>query len=470
MTFLVDEREIEIEEVRSRLRESELKQVEMEEKIVQKEQRLGQMETELSRVNENLLEATNKLNEAERKIVELLELAQKHDEEVKVKHDIETEELSCKIDRLERELQERDHKLLEVESELEYTKANCEEAFSIKEDLFALVGVYTKALAEDDVADVIVFDVEHLKRNLELHMRRISCLKETAKSAINLRDQGQASTEEKHLLQVKLGEVKASFEREKASLEEEIENIRNSLLEEKRRVIQLEENVRFTTNEKHVLEEELQRVFAENQTSRKSELEKEELNRELEQEKLNQELEKEKLNQELEKEKETNEVKLGELKASFECEKTSLKGEIEELRKCLLDKKRMVIELEENVRFTTSQKDAFEAELRRVFAEKRTAGKSELDNEKLNQELENERLTNEKLKKKIEDLVEELENMRAYDSFKTAKTEKKIKDLQADYQSSLDNWQNNLARTEEELETTRARLIEMEKTVNHFDI
>ena len=82
MTFLVDEKDIEIVEVRSSHQENELKQLQMTEKSRRDEQRLHELENELSEVNESLKKARSDREKGDEKISELKRIIQQQESEL----------------------------------------------------------------------------------------------------------------------------------------------------------------------------------------------------------------------------------------------------------------------------------------------------------------------------------------------------------------------------------------------------
>lgn len=82
MTFLVDEKDIEIAEVRSSLQEHEVNQQQMAEKLQLKEERVDELENELEHASKNMLEARTGQQEAEAKIEELKAIIKQQESEI----------------------------------------------------------------------------------------------------------------------------------------------------------------------------------------------------------------------------------------------------------------------------------------------------------------------------------------------------------------------------------------------------
>ena len=277
MTFLVDEREIEITELRSSLQEKEIKQQEMAEALWQKEEKLDELEIELEHANKNFLEARTGQEEAEAKIEELKLVIKQRELEIismnetidseKAESKIQSQELSSKTQRLENELQDMEHKLLEVESELEFTKNSCEKVTADKQELVEILGAYGEAFNDSSsVADVDV-DIESLKAQLGTHLGKISSLLKTTNDIEKINNKLNEALEGRRMLEEKLGELQTSFQGQKSALEEEIDELRESVLNEKKLVFELEDKVNFAENGKSAMEAELRRVLQEKETS-----------------------------------------------------------------------------------------------------------------------------------------------------------------------------------------------------------
>ncbi|PFX18858.1 Centromere-associated protein E [Stylophora pistillata] len=202
MTFLLDEKEVEIAEVTTTLQQKELKQSEMTEESRRNEGKINELEKELEYVNESLLEVKKSRVEAEAKIGELKGIIRQQEAElISVNKKMETlngenesqsQELALKTEQFEKELEDMQHRLLEVESELEFTKSSLENVDAEKKDLNTRV---EKALKE------------------------------------------------KELFDEKLYELTASFDNQKNALDQEIDEIRESLLKEKNIVSELEDKL-----------------------------------------------------------------------------------------------------------------------------------------------------------------------------------------------------------------------------------
>lgn len=82
MTFLVNEKDIEIAEVRSSLQKHEVNQQQMAEKLQLKEERVDELENELEHASKNMLEARTGQQEAEAKIEELKAIIKQQESEI----------------------------------------------------------------------------------------------------------------------------------------------------------------------------------------------------------------------------------------------------------------------------------------------------------------------------------------------------------------------------------------------------
>ncbi|XP_022801236.1 kinesin-like protein KIN-7I [Stylophora pistillata] len=221
MTFLLDEKEVEIAEVTTTLQQKELKQSEMTEESRRNEGKINELEKELEYVNESLLEVKKSRVEAEAKIGELKGIIRQQEAElISVNKKMETlngenesqsQELALKTEQFEKELEDMQHRLLEVESELEFTKSSLENVDAEKKDLNTRV---EKALKE------------------------------------------------KELFDEKLYELTASFDNQKNALDQEIDEIRESLLKEKNIVSELEDKLLVAEKSRDAAELEVRRVLA----------------------------------------------------------------------------------------------------------------------------------------------------------------------------------------------------------------
>lgn len=477
MTFLVDEKDIEIAEVRSSLEENELKQLEMAEKSRRDEERLHDLESELSEVNKSLEEERNGRKEADDKILELKGIIQQQESElIAMNEKIESRnaenisqshELDLKNEKLESDLQDMEHKLLEVETELEFTKNSLEKLSAEKEDL---------------------------------------------------NNQAKKSLEEKELLEVKIRELQASFD-------EETDELRKAILNEKKLVSDLEEKVHSAETSKRATEAELRRV----QESGVSEKEVEEaisLRQELDEQKEKNgllDIEVGKLTEkkdQLESLVQSSAVALEEEKKRLEEEMARMTELCEELEKEKATNIQLVNEVgkltEENCKLEvlTHSKTVIEEEKKRLEGEMARMADlcEELEKEKIANALlvsevgklteENcklERLAQSKTvieeeKRKLEEDMARFagqfeeertqlrQQLREISALKVKESEdcysekdEKIKDLEVklaaatknteDYKQSVEHYQLKLAKAEYELDTTIARLANLEKQV-----
>ena len=441
MTFLVDEKDIEIAEVRSNLQENEFKQLEMVEKSRQNEERLRELEGELSDVNKYLQEAKNGREEADAKIIELKAIIQQLESElISVNEKIESrnreskthsQELSSKNGKLESDLQEMEHKLLEVETELEFTKTSLEKMVAEKAGLDDLV---KKAL------------------------------------------------EEKEALEVKHRELQTSFERLNAASNKQIDELHKSVLHEKELVVELEDKVFRLQKSKDAMEEEIRRVLGDQQGN----VSKEEMEAKISvvvnsENVLRQEIEKEKdKNAQLE-----NQIwKLAEEKSQLESLAQSQTVALEEEKKRLEDGMARVVglceELEKakatNVQLErqgvrlTEENDKLESLAQSktfIIEEERTRWKEEMA--RFAEQFEEEKTL---LKEQLRE-ISALKVKESEDCY--SEKDEKIKNLETklvaatksctDYKQSVEHYQLKLAKAEYELENTVARLAQLEKQV-----
>ena len=268
MTFLVDEKDVEITEVRSSLQENEIKQMELTEQLQQKEERLNELQNELEHANKNAREATTGQEKAIAKIEELKAIIKKQQSEMiamnegrKAESEIQSQELGSKTQSLESELQDMGLKLLEVESELEFTKNNCDKATAKKQELVEILEAYSNALNNNHSADGL--NEECLKAQLHPNLEKITSLLQTTSEVEDINNRLREAVDGKRLLEEKLGELQTSSQGQKTALEEEMDELRESLLNEKKLVFELEDRVNFAVSEKNAMEAELRRVLEE---------------------------------------------------------------------------------------------------------------------------------------------------------------------------------------------------------------
>lgn len=275
MTFLVDEKDIEIAEVRSSLEENETKRTEMAEKMQELEQRLNELDNDLENANKNLQEAKTGQEEADARVEELKAIIKQQEVEIismteklesgKANNEIQTQELDSKTQKMERDLQDTEHKLLEVESELEFTKTSWEKATSEKDELITILRAYSEVLNDSHRADLNE-DAESLKAQLKPNLERLSALFKTTNEVEDLSNKLKETIEGSQSLEQKLSEVQTSFQEQKSALEEEVDELRESVLNEKKLVFELEDKLKFAVNDKNAMEAELRRVLEENKT------------------------------------------------------------------------------------------------------------------------------------------------------------------------------------------------------------
>ena len=406
----------------------------MAQKSRQNEEKLDELESELSRINESLLEAKNGREEAEARILELKGIIQQKESElISINETMESrnsesesqrQELTSKTEHLEKELQNMEHKLLEVESELEFTKTSLENVDAEKKDVNTRV---EKAL------------------------------------------------EEKQLLEEKLRELKTSFENQRAVLDNEIDEIRESLLNEKELVFDLEDKVLCADKIKHAAEAKL-RVSKKEMEDKMSAIanSENELRQELEKEKersVQLESQVERLTEERMK---WESIEQSKTIALEEEKKTLAEGSpLTELRQELEKEKATNLQLESRVENITVENQQWES-----LAESKAIA---LEEEKKQWKEEVARLVGqfEEEKKQLLEQLREISALKVKES-EDCYTEKneRIKELETklataaknteDYEQSIQHYQLKLAKAEYELETTVARLSHLEKQVIGF--
>ena len=445
MTFLVDEKDIEIEEVRSILQENEFKQLEMVEKSQQNEERLRELESELSGVNKNLQEVRSSREEAHAKITKLKAVIQKQESDLlsmnkkielnNVESRTKSQELSSKNRKLGSDLQEMEHKLLQVETELEFTKISLD------------MMVAEKASSDDLVKEAIG---------------------------------------EKKVLEVKLHKLQMSFERLNAAYNEQIDELHKSALNKRELVVKPEDKVLCLKKSKDdAIKEEIQRL----QRDQQGNISKEEMEAKISaivnsENVLRQKIEKEKdKNAQLEiqvwkmaEEKsqleslvQSQTVALAEEKKRLEDGISRVFGLCEELEKAKATNVQLV---REGVRLT-EENDKLESLVQSktfIIAEERKRWKEGMA--QFAEQFEEEKnLLKEQLHK-----VSALKVRESEDCY--SEKDEKINSLKTElvaatkscmeYKQSVEHYQLKLAKVEYELENTAARLAQLEKQV--FDL
>jgi len=443
MTFLVDEKDIEIAEVRSSLQENEFKQLEMVEKSRQNEERIRELENELSDVNKNLQDAKNGREEANAKILELKEIIQQQESEListsekiesrSIESKAQSQELNSKNEKLESDLQEMEHKLLEVETELEFTKNSWDKLDAEKEGLN-----------------------KQIKKTLE----------------------------EKETLEVKLRELQTSFERQNAASDDQINELHKSVLNEKELVVELEDKVLRLQKSRDAIEEELRRVLGDQQGNVSKEEMEAEISAVVNSENV--------LRQEIEKEKEKNAQlenqveKLAEEKNQLESLAQSHIVTLEEEKKRLEEEMARVAYLCEELEKAKAMNAQLETEGVRLTEENDKLGnlaqsKTDIIEEERRRWKEAmaqfaEQFEEEKTQLKEQIKISALKVKESEDCF--SEKDEKIKDLETrlatatksctDYEQSVEYYQMKSAKAEYELDNTVARLAQLEEQVFDF--
>ncbi|CAH3159397.1 unnamed protein product [Pocillopora meandrina] len=440
MTFLVDEKEVEIAEVRCALQQNELKQSEMAVEFQKNQEKINELESELEYANESLLEEKKGRTEAEAKIAKLREMIKQLEEELisvnkkmetqNGKSDSQKQELTSKTEEFEKELEDMQHKLLEVESELEFTKSSLENVEAEKKDLNTRV---EKALKE------------------------------------------------KELLEEKLQELTTSSESQKNALDQEVDEIRESLLKEKKIVSELEDKLLIAERSREAAESELRRVLADECAS----VSKEEMEGRLSAI-MNSENE---LRQELKKEKEKSATLMEQVaELTSESEKWESLAQsktilLEEETKKWMEEIASMTELRQELEKEKATNQLLEGQVEKTFFEAESKAKA-LEEEKNKQEEEMAQIV-EELKDEKEKLLEQLREISALKVKESedcyAEKNDRIKELEeklatasqniTDCEQSIQHYQLKLAKAEYELETTVARLTHLEKqnTTNAMD-
>ena len=253
MTFLVDEKDIEIAEVRLSLQQNEAIRMEMSQKMKQKEEKLMDLESELEDAN-NMLQRANAQNEqvdgqmAEMKAIiqqqeqEIISVTEQH-ESRNARSDNQRKELQSKLQSLEIELQDSRHKLLEVEVELEYVKASLEKAATEKQELEEIVKVYSEAIRGNDSMH-ITENEESLRTQLQPNLERLSILRHSANELEMANVRIKDAMEGRRLLEEKLVELQSLLKEEKTAREEAVAEL---------------EDLKLAVNDKMATEAELRR-------------------------------------------------------------------------------------------------------------------------------------------------------------------------------------------------------------------
>lgn len=231
MTFLVDEKDIEIAEVRLSLQQNEAIRMEMSQKMKQKEEKLMDLESELEDAN-NMLQRANAQNEqVDGQMAEMKAIIQQQEQEIisvteqqesrNARSDNQRKELQSKLQSLEIELQDSRHKLLEVEVELEYVKASLEKAATEKQELEEIVKVYSEAIRGNDSMH-ITENEESLRTQLQPNLERLSILRHSANELEMANVRIKDAMEGRRLLEEKLVELQSLLKEEKTAREEAV--------------------------------------------------------------------------------------------------------------------------------------------------------------------------------------------------------------------------------------------------------
>ena len=266
MTFLVDEKDIEIAEVRLSLQQNEAIRMEMSQKMKQKEEKLIELESGLEDAN-NMLQRTNEQNEQNNaQMAELKAIIQKQEQEIisvtekhesrNAKSDHQRNELQSKLQSLEIELQDSRHKVLEVEVELEYVKASVEKAATEKQELEEIVKAYSEAIRGNDSMH-ITGNEESLRTQLQPNLERLSILCHSANELEMANVRIKDATEGRRLLEENLVKLQSLLKEEKTAREEAVAEL---------------EDLKFTVNDKMATEAELRRALEEKESNTTNEV------------------------------------------------------------------------------------------------------------------------------------------------------------------------------------------------------
>ncbi|XP_067024413.1 uncharacterized protein [Acropora muricata] len=266
MTFLVDEKDIEIAEVRLSLQQNEAIRMEMSQKMKQKEEKLIELESGLEDAN-NMLQRTNEQNEQNNaQMAELKAIIQKQEQEIisvtekheswNAKSDHQRKELQSKLQSLEIELQDSRHKVLEVEVELEYVKASVEKAATEKQELQEIVKAYSEAIRGNDAVH-ITGNEESLRTQLQLNLERLSILRHSANELEMANVRIKDATEGRRLLEENLVKLQSLLKEEKTAREEAVAEL---------------EDLKFAVNDKMATEAELRRALEEKESNTTNEV------------------------------------------------------------------------------------------------------------------------------------------------------------------------------------------------------
>ena len=266
MTFLVDEKDIEIAEVRLSLQQNEAIRMEMSQKMKQKEEKLIELESGLEDAN-NMLQRTNEQNEQNNtQMAELKAIIQKQEQEIisvtekhesrNAKNDHQRKELQSKLQSLEIELQDSRHKVLEVEVELEYVKASLEKAATEKQELEEIVKAYSEAIRGNDSMH-ITGNEESLRTQLQQNLERLSILRHSANELEMANVRIKDATEGRRLLEENLVKLQSLLKEEKTAREEAVVEL---------------EDLKFAVNDKMATEAELRRALEEKESNTTNEV------------------------------------------------------------------------------------------------------------------------------------------------------------------------------------------------------
>lgn len=266
MTFLVDEKDIEIAEVRLSLQQNEAIRMEMSQKMKQKEEKLIELESGLEDAN-NMLQRTNEQNEQNNaQMAELKAIIQKQEQEIisvtekhesrNAKSDHQRNELQSKLQSLEIELQDSRHRVLEVEVELEYVKGSVEKAATEKQELEEIVKAYSEAIRGNDSMHV-TGNEESLRTQLQPNLERLSILCHSANELEMANVRIKDATEGRRLLEENLVKLQSLLKEEKTAREEAVAEL---------------EDLKFTVNDKMATEAELRRALEEKESNTTNEV------------------------------------------------------------------------------------------------------------------------------------------------------------------------------------------------------
>lgn len=261
MTFLVDEKDIEIAEVRLSLQENEAIRMELSQKMKQKEEKLIELESDLEDANSMLQKANMHNEQVDAQIVEMKAIIQQQEQEIitvseklesgNAKSDNQSKEFQSKVQSLENELQDSRHRLLEVEMELEYVKTSLKKAATEKQELEEIVRAYSEAIRGNDSMR-ITGNEESLSTQLQRNLERLSTLRNSANELEIANIHIKNAAECRRLLDENVEELQSLLKEEKAAQQEA--------------VAELEDRLKFAVNDKMATEAELLRILEEKES------------------------------------------------------------------------------------------------------------------------------------------------------------------------------------------------------------